>query len=524
MDFDWAMGLSLGLTAFAAALAGVGVLALLSRGSHRPRGTLFADGPAGTVFLFDGETLLDASPGARALLAAAPVRGTAWQRLMAFLAPRFPGFDLRIANLPVEGRFIINGGGGAAHSSLTLMAEWRSGLARISLTDVAVDGAPNLVDPLTQRAMDEELALLRGTVALAPLPIWLENAEGEVIWANSTYLSLATQRLGPEQELAWPLPSLMAVKGHDRQRVQLDTPGKRPLWFEATVKPASDGRMIFAQPVDALVQAEGSLRDFTQTLTKTFAHLPIGLAIFDRQRQLALFNPALLDLTTLPADFLTGRPTLFDFLDRMRDRQMIPEPKDYPTWRSRIIDLEKAAVSGLYEETWNLPGGQTFRILGRPHPDGAMALLFEDISTEMGRTRRYRAEVELGQSVIDEMDEAIAVFSSAGLLVLSNAAYVTLWGHDPASSVGGESGIAALAAHWRSRTAPSAIWAESEHFASTLGERAGWSDEARMNDGRLVACRFVPLGGGATMIAFRPSARDGTAATGFTSSRTAMSA
>ena len=523
MDFTWAMGLSLGLTAFAAAFAGVGVLAFLSRGATRPRPALFSDGPGGTVFLFDGETLIDASPGARSLLSAAPVRGTSWQRLMAFLAPRFPGFDLRIANLPVEGRFIINSGGGA-HRPLTLMAEWRSGLARISLTDVAGDGAPNLVDPLTQRAMDEELALLRGTVALAPLPIWLENTEGEVIWANSAYLALVTQSLGPEHELAWPLPGLMTVNGRERQRVRLDTPGERPSWFDATVRPANGGRMIFALPVDALVQAEESLRDFTQTLTKTFAHLPIGLAIFDRQRQLALFNPALLDLTTLPADFLTGRPTLFDFLDRMRDRQMIPEPKDYPTWRSRIIDLEKAAASGRYEETWNLPGGQTFRVLGRPHPDGAMALLFEDISTEMSRTRRYRADVELGHSVIDAMDEAVAVFSSTGLLVLSNAAYVTLWGHDPSASVGGESGISALAAHWRARTAPSPIWAEAEHFASTLGERAGWSDEARMNDGRLVACRFVPLGGGATLIAFRPNMRDDTTMPGFASSRPALSA
>jgi len=51
-------------------------------------------------------------------------------------------------------------------------------------------------------------------------------------------------------------------------------------------------------------------RNFVQTLTKTFAQLSIGLAIFNRERQLVLFNPALIDLTALPADFLTGRPHL----------------------------------------------------------------------------------------------------------------------------------------------------------------------------------------------------------------------
>jgi PAS domain-containing protein len=306
--------------------------------------------------------------------------------------------------------------------------------------------------------------------------------------------------------------------------LRLNGDGESQLWFEATVKPAGDGRMVFAQPVDALVHAEASLRDFTQTLTKTFAHLPIGLAIFDRQRKLALFNPALVDLTGLPPDFLIGRPTLFDFLDRLRDRQMIPEPKDYPSWRQRIVDLERAAVSGVYEETWNLPGGQTYHVLGRPHPDGAMALLFEDISTEISRTRRYRADLELGQSVIDAMEEAVAVFSSAGLLVLSNAAYSVLWGHDPAEWVGADAGISALVAHWREMTAPSAIWAEAEDFVVSLGDRAVWSGDARLCDGRLIGCRFVPLSGGATMVAFRPAYADDGPRADFVSTRSQLRA
>ena len=68
-------------------------------------------------------------------------------------------------------------------------------------------------------------------------------------------------------------------------------------------------------------------RDFVQTLTKTFAQLSVGLAIFDADRRPVLFNPALGDLSLLPADFLIARPTLFSFLDRLRDNRMIPEPK-----------------------------------------------------------------------------------------------------------------------------------------------------------------------------------------------------
>ena len=74
--------------------------------------------------------------------------------------------------------------------------------------------------------------------------------------------------------------------------------------------------------------AEDPLRKFMQVLTKAFAHLTIRLAVFDQARRLALFNRALTDLSGLPIDFLTGRPRLFGFLDKLRERHLFPEPKD----------------------------------------------------------------------------------------------------------------------------------------------------------------------------------------------------
>jgi hypothetical protein len=89
---------------------------------------------------------------------------------------------------------------------------------------------------------------------------------------------------------------------------------------------------------------------------------------------------------------------------------------------------------------------------------------------------------------------------------MSNAAYASLWGHDPSGFVGADSSIVALAAHWRDRTAPSKLWSQAEAFVGTLGDRREWSAGARLADGRPLTCRFVPLPGGATMIAFRIAA------------------
>lgn len=508
MVLDWTLALGLLLIATLSALLGLLALDALPRRKTAPRHSIFSDTERGSVLLFDGETLIDSTPGGRALLGGPNLRGGPWSRLLSGLAAHFPDLESQLQRLPSEGVLSLVSAQPSA-SGLMLQAESRGGVTRITLLDDDASTSDNARDPLILRAITDELAQLRDTVAKAPLMTWRETASGDVVWANAAYLSRAATALPAGQDFSWPLPRLFertaSLQSATGQRQSVTLPDGGPVWYDLTGAAEGDGRLMFATPADAAVHAETALRDFMQTLTKTFAQLPIGLAIFDRQRQLQLFNPALLDLTGLPVDFLSLRPSLLSVLDALRDRNMLPEPKDYKGWRRQIVELEKAAASGLYEETWNLPDGQTYRVIGRPHPNGALALMIEDISTEMLRTRRYRADLELGQAVVDEMEEAIAVFSQASQLVMSNTAYAELWGHDPTGTLGDES-VRTLASVWRAQSAPSGLWAEVEDFVSTVGDRQSWRAEARLLDGRLLACRFAPLSGGATLVSFRPVA------------------
>ena len=526
MEINWALGLGLVATAIVAALLGIVVLAALQGRSAPTRNSIFSDEASGTVFLFDGDTLIDASPSGRALLSASAVRGGPMTRLMAYLQPRFPDLEKRLIALSGSGRLTLASESDSL-APLVVLAELRGGLTRITLADPKTDKAVRGADLITQRAMAEELDQMRAIAAQAPLMIWRELGDGDVVWANGAYISHVTERLLPDTDLTWPLPRLFertaSAQGVAGQRQRIEGAGGVHRWFDLISQAEGEGRLLFALPADPTVQAESALRDFMQTLTKTFAHLPIGLAIFDRQRNLQLFNPALLDLIGLAPDFLSMRPSLANVLDAMRDKNMIPEPKDYRGWRKMMTEMEKAAASGLYEEIWSLPSGQTYRVIGRPHPNGALALMFEDVSTEMSRTRRYRADLELGQSVIDEVPDAIAVFSQSGQLVLSNLAYSDLWNHDPAASLG-ESGIAALCKHWASLTAPSAVWAEVEDFVASIGSRNSWDAEARLTDGRLMSCRFAPITGGATLATFRPLAQTDGAVPRFATARARQSA
>lgn len=140
-------------------------------------------------------------------------------------------------------------------------------------------------------------------------------------------------------------------------------------------------------------------------------------------------------MTGLNFEFLSGRPTLDAVLDRLHETRMLTEPKNYTSWRKQFSAMEHAAKNGTYSEHWGLPDGQTFCVTGRPDPDGAFALFFEDISAEISLARRFRSEIETGQAVLEHIEDAVVVFSNAGNLVMANTAYSGRWGTDLANGM-----------------------------------------------------------------------------------------
>lgn len=460
----------------------------------------------GAIFLFRDGLLIDGTAPARSILAAVGGEGDDLARLTGWLAPRMPDLRARLEGLGESGEDLILGDEGRGSAALQLRAEdLGGGMQRLTLTDPSAEGAGIVVDSLSQQALEEELHILRELVDHAPMLAWHQEASGAITWANGAYLAQLAQR-NPEAEDGppWPIPALFdlpAIEQRTPRRARLgsESGGKVAQWFDCHMQKSGNHTMCFALPADAAVRAERSLREFVQTLTKTFADLPIGLAIFDKDRSLQLFNPALIDLTGLSAGFLIGRPTLYAFLDRLREARMVPEPKNYRSWREQMSKLETAAASGHHVETWLLPGGQTYRVTGRPHPDGAVAFLFEDITSETSLTRKFRSDLSMGSGVIESLDDAIIVFSATGQTMMANRAYRQIFGLDEDK---------------RHASAPEAvrIWQQSaqggagfERLRACLG---GNSERNRQRggmigpDGGLITWHFQPLPGGLTMVRF----------------------
>jgi PAS domain-containing protein len=468
----------------------------------------------GVVFHFEGSRLADATPKARQLMTNLSIDRAELNSLSAHLARKYPCVTERIDSL----RQSRNAGSGVVIRSQdkneTLRLELAHGILRLTIAGPDDGVVPEPED--RPDAAQQELAILRCIAEDAPQLIWRVDSDLRVSWANRAYLALS-DRLVPKTaggDPMWPsrsiIPDLRPVEEEGAaltQRVPLMLPDlTEPLWFEVTSVRRGTSTVHFAVDTSMIIQAEAGPHKFIQTLTKTFAHLSIGLAIFDKDRRLVLFNPAFLDLTGLPVGFLSGRPQVNSVLDRLRDINMLPEPKNYPSWRDQMAALEAAAVRGTYCETWSLPSGQTYRVTGRPHPDGAIAFLFEDITNEILLTRSFRSELETAQSVIDSLDEGIAVFSQAGTLTIFNRLYTKIWGH---GTIGlSDIGIHDEMALWKSRAMPTATWEHLQQSIDGSGDRQRWQERIRLMDGRTLVCRFAPLIGGATLIGFSSQAED----------------
>ena len=374
----------------------------------------------------DGEWLFETGQG---------VGQTDWEQFYHVMAPRFPGLFANQSQIDCD---VIACPAARMDDPAELLLERMNDLLRVTLLQPeGRDTSPT--DIHRQKITDQRIKTLENAVDNSPFPIWSSDQDGTVTWANDTYLQLAesAQIISASSSNIPALFDLPDMKPPANPRVRLSLTfadcGSK-IWFDITSTETSEGRIHFAKDINAVVQAEIAQRNFVQTLTKTFAQLSIGLAIFDRKRQLALFNPALIDLIGLTPEYLSGRPTLLSFFDRLRDNQMMPEPKNYQGWREEMQHLVMAAADGRYLETWDLSNGLTYRVSGRPHPDGAIAFLFEDISSEVSLTRRFRSQIETMQTVLDGLPQAVAVFTSSGVLSFANDNYRKFWNSDPDGS------------------------------------------------------------------------------------------
>ena len=452
--------------------------------------------------------LVEHSDNVGFLLPAPVDRLRAWPALVEALSDVSPGIPAAFEALRGHGRpFKLSGPFG--RDRIVVLGVRDGEDLRVTVSAAEERQTSVRVDLPSLEAMESEIAMLSRAGDTCPALGWAVDADGRVVWSNAAYLDLVARCEGPDAARGWPLRALFPIgkgqpSGRCRRAVR-DRAGTE-MWFEITVSAAESGlRHVHALSLDAVIRAEDSLRTFIQTLTKSFAYLPTGLAIFDRQGQLALFNPALIDMTGLDATWLSRRPRIADFFDALRDRRHLPEPRDYKAWRDGLAGIGREDGAGVYQESWSLPGGATYRVTARPQGDGAVTLMLEDITADLAATRRHREERDAMARLLDDLDDGIVVFDARGERILANGAATAIWRDD-----GGDLPVTldACIAYWKAQTRPSGVWGELRDMrAAPRAMRAPWTGTLAREGRGTLEMSVTPLPGDRVALGFRDAER-----------------
>ena len=426
-----------------------------------------------------------------------------WAILRASLVARFPGFPLQPSD---------------NSNTVVIQALHTADIAKLEIRKMDDCTHIQIIDQETLpldvqhkiKSLEAEALITGFAGSTAPHPIWEVDGSGAIGWYNTAYKSLYKTVFEDVPDKNTPLFGIPGTSTNpiNGTRVSVTSAHEaKTLWFDISFVKIDTGMMCHAIDINAVIDAEIAQRNFVQTLAKTFAQLSTGLAIFDRNRQLALFNPALVDLSALPIEFLSARPDLLSFFDRLRDNRVMPEPKNYHSWRQEIADVIAAATDGRYQENWSLDTGQTYRVSGRPHPDGAIAFLIEDISAEVSLARNFRSELAIGQSMMDTFDTGMVVFSSTGVLQFCNSAYRDMWKLDPESAFVDVTILDSIK-DWQTQSQPNPSWADILDYVMKFGQRVEWDCRIPWKDEEELRCVIKPVALGATMLLFERVTND----------------
>lgn len=455
---------------------------------------------AGIVFQFVGQSCSAMTRAARSFLGDS-TSDAAWVALI----NKFQSRDLEAALIDLTGSGLNFRQTLGLNDGRYFQVEGRpvEGVCEVSFFDVTQSHSETLKLQADLAQAQQELAHSRQVLADVPALSWIEGPDGDLVWSNPAYDAVCQPDADADQPPYRFRPDdLRSLEFGQESRLAVFAENEMKTWYTVTKTVLDTDQALFvAMAAGKIVDAEQTLHRFICTLTETFAHIPIGLAVFDAERSLSMFNPALSELLSIDPAWLAARPDFIGFLERLREQRKMPEARDFVAWREKVNAIARSAKDGNFCEDWDLPGGLTLRVTGRPHPKGAMALLFEDVSIAKSMEQKFRSQIELSETILDTLSEGVAVFDTAGGLVFSNPSFEQVWGFKP-NSLSAAPTIHDIKRAFETRSPAHTLFAKALDFVTHTGQRTSWRAQFDTTDGKTILGQFAPLPDGSTLMAY----------------------
>ena len=359
---------------------------------------------------------------------------------------------------------------------------------------------------LAQRLDQTEAALdaLTRLIEAAPFPMWYRGPDLNLGLVNSAFveavegrdaaevIARSSELVGETEEAkAAAVAALETGKPTSRKQAAI-VRGERRMLHIVNVPLPTGAVAGFALDVQELEDSRAELARQIQSQRDLVDRMTAGAAQFDADRSLSFFNRPFAAMAQLDPEWLAENPEFDRILERMREHNRVPETRDFPTWKAERRDWFTSPEE-MVEEDWMLPGGDHWRVVGQPLPDGGLRLFLED-RTEQARLASARDTLlRVRSATLDNLFEAIGVFASDGRLYLWNRRFSQVWGLDEewlAEHPRVDEMVPALA---RKLVNPTAAAQIREMVRKTMSDREPANGRLTLTDGRHFEFAAVPL-------------------------------
>ncbi|HET9458648.1 MAG TPA: PAS-domain containing protein [Sphingomicrobium sp.] len=356
---------------------------------------------------------------------------------------------------------------------------------RLSQTEAALDALTRLIEaapfPMWYRGPDLSLGLVNSAFVQA-----VEGRDAADVIARASELvsdteeakAAALEAIESGKPLSRKQPAIVRGERRMLQIVNVPLPTGAVAGFALDVQELEDARVELARHVQ-------SQRDLVDRMTA-------GAAQFDSDRNLSFYNHPFAAMAQIEPEWLNDKPEFDRVIERMRENNRLPETRDFPSWKAERRDWFTSPEE-VIEEDWMLPGGDHWRVVAQPLPDGGLRLFLEDRTEQVRLASARDTLLRVRSATFDNLFEAIGVFSSDGRLYLWNRRFSQVWGFDEdwlAERPRVDEMVPAMAAKLVDPAAAAQI---REMVRKTTAEREPANGRLTLTDGRQFEFAAVPL-------------------------------
>ena len=364
----------------------------------------------------------------------------------------------------------------------------RSKLAeRMRQTETALDSLTHLIEaapfPMWYRGPDLALGLVNSAFVKA-----VEARDASDVIARSTELIDAT---GPDSARTTAEAALESGKTI-AQMQPATVRGERRMMHIVNVPLPTGAVAGFAIDVQELEDARVELMRHVQSQRDLADRMTAGTIQFDADHAVSFFNQPFAVMAQLEPEWLAERPEFDRVLERMREKNRLPEVRDFPVWKG---DRRAwfTSTQEVIEEDWILADGDHLRVVAQPLPDGGLRMFLEDRTEQVRLASARDTLLRVRAATFDNLFEAISVFASDGRLYLWNRRFQDVWDIEEERLTEHPRVDELIPAMARKLVNPTAAAQIREMVRQTTSERQSANGRISLTDGRHFEFAAVPL-------------------------------